>query len=165
MRRRVAVLVLAAVGGAAAYAVTVLATPGSGFLASTLAVGRFGDVHVENHSRSKDPWEANLETQGDSDVYVQSNVWIPGGTTGWHTHPGYSLILVTAGAVTAYDGDDPTCTPQVYTEGMGFVDPGGAHVHVLRNEGTVEARTVAVQMIPAGATRRVDAANPGHCPF
>jgi hypothetical protein len=33
---------------------------------------------------------------------------------------------------------------------MGFVDPGGEHVHILRNEGTVEARTIAVQLIPAG---------------
>ena len=35
---------------------------------------------------------------------------------------------------------------------MGLVDEGGGHVHVIRNEGSVEARTVAVQLIPAGAT-------------
>jgi hypothetical protein len=98
-------------------------------------------------------------------VYVQSNVWDPGGTTGWHTHPGHSLIIVTAGVITAYEGDDPTCTPHVYTPGMGFVDEGGGHVHVLRNEGTVEASTIAVQLIPASATRRIDAPNPGHCSF
>ena len=40
---------------------------------------------------------------------------------------------------------------------MGLVDEGGDHVHVIRNEGSVEARTVAVQLIPAGATRRIDA--------
>ena len=48
---------------------------------------------------------------------------------------------------------------------MGFVDPGGGHVHNLRNEGAVEARTIAVQLIPADATRRVDAPSPGNCPF
>jgi hypothetical protein len=48
---------------------------------------------------------------------------------------------------------------------MGFVDPGGGHVHNLRNEGSVEARTIAVQLIPADATRRVDAPSPGNCPF
>jgi hypothetical protein len=58
-----------------------------------------------------------------------------GGTTGWHTHPGHSLIIVTAGAVTAYEGNDPSCKPTVYTVGMGFVDPGGGHVHNIRNEG------------------------------
>jgi hypothetical protein len=48
---------------------------------------------------------------------------------------------------------------------MGFVDPGGDHVHILRNEGDVEARTITVQLIPAGAARRIDAADPGHCTF
>jgi hypothetical protein len=46
----------------------------------------------------------------------------------------------------------------VYTAGMGLVDQGGDHVHVIRNDGSVEARTMAVQVIPAGATRRIDAA-------
>ena len=32
-----------------------------------------------------------------------------------------------------------------------FIDPGHAHVHNLRNEGGVEARTITVQLLPAGA--------------
>jgi hypothetical protein len=105
-------------------------------------------------------------------VYVQSNVWPPVNpttgvvaSTGWHTHPGHSLIIVTAGTVTGYEGDDPSCTPHVYTQGMGFVDPGGEHVHLLRNEHTIEARTIAVQLIPAGAARRIDAPASTSCPF
>ena len=61
------------------------------------------------------------------------------GTTGWHTHPGQSLIIVTEGTVTAYEGDDPECKPTVYTKGMTFVDPGGDHVHIIRNETELEA--------------------------
>jgi hypothetical protein len=67
--------------------------------------------------------------------------------------------------VTAYEGDDPECKASVYTQGMGFVDPGGNHVHIIRNEGTVEARTIAVQLIPADAMRRIDVQSPGNCPF
>ena len=68
--------------------------------------------------------------------------------------------------MTAYDGDDPSCTPHVYPQGSGFVDPGGGHVHVLRNEGAVEARTIAVQLVPAGAGRRIDAPAPStNCTF
>jgi hypothetical protein len=48
---------------------------------------------------------------------------------------------------------------------MGFVDEGGEHVHNIRNEGVVEARTITVQLIPADAVRRIDAADPGNCPF
>jgi quercetin dioxygenase-like cupin family protein len=110
-------------------------------------------------------WVSLQKTKGTSDVYVQNNVWVPGGSTGWHTHPGHSLIIVTAGTVTAYEGDDPSCEPTRYTVGMGFVDPGGDHVHLLRNETSEEARTVAVQVIPAGAGRRIDAPAPAACPF
>jgi hypothetical protein len=47
---------------------------------------------------------------------------------------------------------------------MSFVDAGGSHVHIIRNEGTVVAQTVAVQLIPAGAVRRIDAAAPANRP-
>jgi quercetin dioxygenase-like cupin family protein len=156
------------------YASRVLATPAAGFVGTTLAVGRFGDINVFNHlippnfwksRHHADLWLSWQRTKGASDVYVQSNVWQPGGSTGWHTHPGHSLIIVTAGEVTAYEGDDRKCRPTVYSQGMGFVDPGGDHVHNLRNEGTVEARTIAVQLIPADATRRIDAESPGNCAF
>ena len=154
--------------GAAAYVGKVFATPASGFMGTTLAVGRFDGIDAANRSHVPGdgaPWHSRQRANGPSDLYVQNNTWAPGGTTGWHTHPGHSLIIVTAGSVTAYEGHDPSCTPHVYTAGMGFVDEGGDHVHVLRNEGAVEARTVAVQLIPAGATRRIDAeANPA-CPF
>jgi Cupin domain len=165
MRRTLTWAFLAAIVGVAAYAGTVLATSSSGFTASTLAMGRFGEIDVKNFTLPASFWQARLKTQGISDLYVQSNVWAPGGTTGWHTHPGHSLIIVTAGTVTAYEGDDPACTPHVYSQGMGFVDPGGGHVHVLRNEDTIEARTIAVQLVPAAAVRRIDAAAPGNCPF
>jgi quercetin dioxygenase-like cupin family protein len=155
---------------------TLRATPAGGFSGSTIAVGRFGEIDVNNHAFFPDtaPWNShpgnNLwlsmqKTKGPSDLYVQNNVWASGGTTGWHTHPGHSLIIVTAGTVTAYDGDDPSCTPHQYAVGEGFVDAGGDHVHLLRNEGAVEARTIAVQLIPAGAIRRIDAAASPYCSF
>lgn len=166
------------VAGAAAYITPVRATPAADFTGTTLALGRFGEIDVANHEllaapsaqtgrghRRPSVWLSLQKTRGESDVYVQNNVWQPGGTTGWHTHPGHSLIIVTAGTVTTYEGDDPRCKPHVYTVGMGFVDEGGDHVHVMRNEEAVEARTVAVQLLPAGATRRIDApANPA-CSF
>jgi quercetin dioxygenase-like cupin family protein len=116
-------------------------------------------------SPRKNPWLSFQKTKGPSDLYVQNNTWIPGGSTGWHTHPGHSLIIVTAGKVTAYESDDPSCTPHEYAPGQGFVDPGGDHAHLIRNEGTVDAKTVAVQLVPAGAARRIGVDDPGVCPF
>jgi hypothetical protein len=169
MKRKLTWVVL--LGGAiivaALYTGSAVATPASGFVGTTLALGRFGEIDVFNQMVPHGPgvWLSMQKTKGLSDVYVQSNVWQPGGTTGWHSHPGHSLIVVTAGTVTNYEGNDPNCTPAVYTQGMGFVDSGGDHVHNIRNLGNVPASTITVQLIPAGAVRRIDAPSPGNCPF
>jgi quercetin dioxygenase-like cupin family protein len=148
------------------------ATTPEGYKTTLVAVGRFGEIDLISSllpglkpEGNGQLWQSLQKTKGASDVYVQSNVWAPGGSTGWHSHPGDSLIIVTAGTVTDYEGHDSACKPHVYTKGMGFVDPGGDHVHILRNESDVEARTIAVQLIPADATRRIDVADPGNCHF
>ena len=174
-RKLMKVLVVGgACAAAAGYVGNVMATPASGFTSTSLAIGRLAAFDVMHKLVFDDPnpanskkhvWHSTQKTKGDSDLYVQSNVWIPGGTSGWHTHPGHSLITVTAGVVTAYEGDDPSCTPKVYTVGMTFVDEGGDHVHVIRNEGAIEARTITVQLLPAGATRRIDAQGNPACGF
>lgn len=176
MRRRPTWLVLFSATIAAATALyhpgSASATTAAGYKSTLLAVGRFGDMAVSNSfpqggkaGGNAQLWLSLQETKGSSDIYVQSNVWAPGGSTGWHTHPGHSLIIVTAGTVTDYEGHDPDCKPQVYKTGMAFVDPGGDHSHNVRNEGTVEAQTIAVQFIPAEAARRIDVADPGNCHF
>lgn len=149
------------------YAKKAHATTPVGFVGTTLGLGRLGGVDVTNYfvPPKGTPWLSFQKTQGMSDLYVQSNVWQPGGSTGWHSHPGSSLIIVTEGTVTDYEGHDPSCTPHSYATGTAFVDPGGAHTHILRNEGTVEAATIAVQLIPAGQSRRIDAPDPGNCHF
>ena len=93
------------------------------------------------------------------------NKFAPGGTTGWHSHPGPSLIFVVSGTITNYLAKDPTCTGHPYSAGSGFTDPGGASIHMLRNEGMVPAETVAVQFLPTGADRRIDEPDPGNCKF
>ena len=115
----------------------------------------------------KDPltkWELKTKVKGDSDVYVVQNTFPPGAHSGWHTHPGPSLITVTSGALTVYEASDPTCTPIIYTAGQSFTDIGCGDIHLIRNEGSVNAVTVVVQIVPAGAPRRIDEPAPGNCP-
>ena len=160
------------IGGAAvlgalaalAVAATALATPPSGFSTEQLSVGRFGEIDVKNET---DTHELELRTTGDSDVYVVRNTVQPGGQSGWHYHPGPSLITVVQGTATFYDGDDPTCAPRVFPAGTGIIDDAvdADHVHLLRNEGTSNLVTVTTQIVPAGAARRIDAPDPGNCNF
>jgi hypothetical protein len=170
MRRRLTCLVLfsATIVAVSLYRPeSASATPPEGYKTTLLALGRFGEMDAPG-LKAKDSeqlWLSLQQTKGQSDVYVQSNVWAPGGSTGWHSHSGHSLIIVTAGTITDYEGHDPDCKPHVYKTGMGFVDPGGGHIHILRNEGAVEAQTIAVQLISADTARRIDVADPGNCHF
>ena len=177
MKRKWVWALLAVVSVVAVYVGNVLATPATtpGFSGTTLAKATFGELDIKAKTTPADAWKAELKTKGDSDLYVQQNTWDPsacGGcipSSGWHTHPGPSLVVVTQGTVTEYDGDDPTCTPHVYTAGTAdnsFVDIGSGAVHIIRDESGAVAKTVVVQLIPKDATRRIDVTPaPGNCPF
>jgi quercetin dioxygenase-like cupin family protein len=129
-----------------------------------LAKSLFDPIQVKARTPAPDRWRAQLKTHGQSDVYVVDNKFPPGASTGWHSHPGPSLILVVTGTVTNYPGDDPSCPPRAYRAGDGFIDPGGGHLHLLRNESGTAAETIAVQLLPKDAARRIPADAPSGCP-
>ena len=135
----------------------VFATPSSGFTSTTFTASGVPEFALKTLSPTH---QVRISTKGQSDVHVTANVVVPGGTSGWHTHPGPSVVVVKTGTATTYDGDDPTCTPQVYEAGSAFFDPGGGHLHLVRNENSVNLETVAFQIVPAAASRRIDAPTP-----
>jgi quercetin dioxygenase-like cupin family protein len=147
--------------GVAVYVGNVLATPPIGVTTTPIATGRFDAINTKVKTGA---WKASIRTKGASDFHVLQNTIIPGGTFGWHSHPGPSLVIVKAGTATFYHADDPTCTPHVVPTGSGFVDSGGT-VHVVRNEGNVDLVTIVASLVPAGAARRIDEPDPGNCPF
>ena len=157
-------LVVGAVGSAA-YASNVMATQSSGLGTTILAESQFSSFFAQGHAFPP-AWGALMATYGNTDVYIVDNKIDPSGTTGWHSHPGPSLILVVAGQVTNYTSEDRDCTGQTYTAGQGFIDSGGNDEHTLRNNGTTEAETIAVQLIPHGQLRKIDyPTNPTGCPL
>ena len=161
MQTRFTVAILAVILGVAAYSGTVLATPPSGVTSTLFAVGHFDAIDAKTLSSS---WQARIKTKGESDLHVLENRIVPGGTFGWHSHPGPSLVTVKTGALTLYRGDDPDCTPEVVEAGSGFVDEGG-DVHLVRNEGSVDTVVYVASLVPRGAARRIDEPSPGNCPF
>jgi quercetin dioxygenase-like cupin family protein len=138
----------------------VQATPSSGFASDTATATGVLEINVKSLSPTH---QVRLSTKGPSDVHVTINTVAPGGHSGWHTHPGPSFVVVKSGTVTVYDGDDPTCTGRVIEQGGWFTDPGGGHVHLVRNETPVNLVLAAFQVVPAGEMRRIDAPNPGFC--
>ena len=149
---------------AAWFVAGAFATPNSGFTSVDVSKGRFDELAV-----NADAENANLirlVTKGSSDFYVVENTVTPGGYSGWHTHPGPSLVTVKSGTASFYDADDPTCTPHPYAPGAGFIDRGNGHVHMVRNEGDEDLVLITVQLFPADVSqRRIDVDFPGTCDF
>jgi hypothetical protein len=162
MKAKWSLAVVVGLAGVGGVVQNVMATPGQGFTAVQQWKGAFESIDIKHVS---DDHKVELRTKGLSDVYVTRNAIAVGGHSGWHTHPGPSLIIVTEGWIMAYDGDDPTCTPTRYDKGEGFIDPGDGHVHLVRNESGAPAETVATQILPQGSTRRIDSPDPGNCEF
>lgn len=150
-RKRVALLVAASL---ALITVPADATPGSGVSSTIVARGEATD---KVKTRGNQPY----------DVVVQHISIAPGGHTGWHTHPGVAVAVVTSGTLTIYDSDDRTCTGRDYGAGEVYLDPGYGHVHLGRNESETTPLEITVTYldVPTGAGIREDAADPGNCSF
>jgi len=159
---------LLAVLGSVYVAASALATDPSGVVTLPYAVGHFDSIDSTtktdmNPGAATDFWQARINTKGASDVYMLQNTIKPGGTFGWHSHPGPSLVIVKSGTATFYLASDPTCTPHVVPTGSGFVDNGN-DTHILNNEGNVDLVTVVVSIVPTGFARRINQPAPSNCP-
>jgi len=141
------------------------ATPSCGFTSTNLlfpgtTIGAYfpsGTLNLMCRSNLPE-WLLNTRVRGDSDLYITQNTVQPGGQSGWHTHPGPSMVTVTEGTVTVYEDD---CSSTTYTVGQTFTDLGCGDVHDLRNDTAAVAKVVAVQIVPHGAVRREDKPDPG----
>ena len=147
----------------------VLATPATGFTGTTLAKATYGDIFSQVHTVPA-TWNEHIQTKGDSDLYVQQNTWQPGGEHRRLAHAsGAELRDRHAGqrdrvrrrrsdlhAARVHGQHSATTRSST---------PGDGHVHIIRNETSTVAQTIAVQLVPAGATRREDVSDPGNCTF
>jgi quercetin dioxygenase-like cupin family protein len=134
------------------------ASPGAGTTTQTVGRATMPAAHLNSG-------QFTLRQMTPADAVTVVVTFLPGGTTGWHSHPGPVVNLVTAGTLTYYRGDDPACTPHQYAAGQGFWDEGG-DVHIVRNEGTTPATLVVTFLnVPAGTAPRIDEPAPGNCPF
>ncbi len=132
-----------------------------GFTSTPVGRGNLGVFHVQSKAAG---YDVELKSHDNTDIAVATIVFAPGGHSGWHFHPGPVLVVVKTGAITFYHGNDPTCTGTVHPAGTAFVEADG-DVGIARNEGAVEATTVATFFVPAGSPTRIDAPAPGNCGF
>jgi len=107
--------------------------------------GSDGDKDRDDH------WTAKLVTSGPSNFIVQDVVYIPGGHTGWHSHPGILLSSVISGSIEWYDSD---CEKHVYNPGDSLTE--STQTHYVRNVGTENAHFMVTYVIAKGQPRRID---------
>jgi quercetin dioxygenase-like cupin family protein len=136
------------------FAGTVLATPPRDFTAAPLARGTVSEsVHFNTG-------EVKFQTKGPVDLATNMVTIAPGGSSGWHFHPGVTLVTVASGSVIRYDAH---CTPTVFAAGSAFVEAGD-HPLLVVNVGATPAVNIVTFMVPAGTLAlRIDSPNPG-CP-
>lgn len=127
---------------------------------------RFRQESDDTDQHRRRNWKIELEATRTIDVVTVLFTVQPGGHSGWHTHPGPAIFTVSAGTLTMYDADDPSCTPQSFPAGTGSLEAGTtAHHHLLRNETASVAQTIVTFLVPVGAPIRTDLPAPGNCPF
>jgi quercetin dioxygenase-like cupin family protein len=168
--RRVMRLALTTVGLAgllvAVNAVPGAATPPVGFSNQVLARG----TYVSHET---------LPLRHGLDIVVSKITVAPGGTSGWHSHPGGAIIVVQQGAITIYasagKGDDekgqgqeghafPHCVITTYTRGQSFVELPGQATKAVNNGSVDFVLLVTFPDVPVGGSSRIDEPNPGTCP-
>lgn len=127
-----------------------VASPGSGVSGTVLAKGTSdGELKVE-------------PPEGDTDVVVRTITIAPGGSTGWHHHPGQVIAVVQAGTLTRTLED---CSVEVTSAGGAFVEAsGGEHVHVGRNLGSEPVVLYVTYLLPKGAPLSIDEPAPACAP-
>src|SRR5215203_5751726 len=157
MMKRTTLLVAVGVAVLALLALFVgvaLATTPSGVTATPLTRATLGEIKAKNDGIKVQ------SVPGSADVALVQVTIKPGGSTGWHQHPGVVMVSVASGTVTEYDED---CQPTVIQASQGFVESHD-EVHLVRNEESAPAVLYATCISPTKIPAlRIDAPQPQNC--
>src|SRR4051812_24630927 len=87
-----------------------------------------------------------------TDVVMSQITVSPGGSSGWHSHPGGAIVIVKEGALTVYSPDHGRCRTHTYSAGDAFIERPGEVDDVLNNGSTPYSSTsLSRECLPAAA--------------
>jgi quercetin dioxygenase-like cupin family protein len=119
----------------------------------------FGAVSKELARESFD----HLRIQSSGDVVVARFTFEAGGFTGWHSHPGKTMVAVRSGQFTLQHARDSSCAEKTYRAGDIFIERP-SRVHNGVNEGSGKTVLIATFFdVPVGGVVRIDEPDPGVC--
>lgn len=142
-----------------------LATTPGGFTAET-ARGPLVDRPLDVNWKFGPENKVKLQTQGAVEIAAQRIVIAPGGTLGWHSHPGPTVVTILRGTMSFYHAEH--CTMEIeYGPGQSFSNLPD-EIHMARNEGSVELVVYASYFVSAQTppvALRINQPSPGiGCP-
>jgi quercetin dioxygenase-like cupin family protein len=115
-------------------------------------------------ARGTDTSHGTLPLRFGTDIAMTQITVNPGGSSGWHSHPGGAIIIVQQGTLTVYHSVDNQCRTITYSAGQAFIERPGEVDDVL-NMGTVPyVLYVTFPRVPPGGSPRIDQPDPGTCP-
>jgi quercetin dioxygenase-like cupin family protein len=156
MMRRAILLVAVGVTVLALVVGVALATPPKDATTTPITRATLGKFEAHN-----DGIQVQSERHS-ADLAIAKVVIEPGGSTGWHHHPGVGPAAVKSGAVTFYDED---CEKTVYRAGEGFLESHDDPM-LVRNRGNSKAVFYVAFTIPTSTTEeglRIDDPQPKEC--
>jgi quercetin dioxygenase-like cupin family protein len=98
------------------------------------------------------------------DVVVSMNTVQPGGSSGWHSHPGGAIVVIQQGQMTLNYSVGGHCQSTTYTAGQSFVERPSDVVNAVNTGSTVTIIYATFPGVPVGGSPRIDRPNPGTCP-
>ena len=91
-----------------------------------------------------------IQTKGPVDVANLEVKFVPGGSAGWHIHPGPVFVVIKSGELAVWDED---CVKNTYGVGETFFEFGPEMSMVVKNESaTTDAIVIGTFIVPVGAT-------------
>ena len=108
--------------------------------------------------------EGTIPLHAGTDVAMAQITVHPGGSSGWHSHPGGAIIVVNTGTLTVYRSVGGQCQTETYSAGQAFIERPGELDNVLNVSSNPYVLYVTFPRVPQGVSPRTDEPNPGTCP-
>ena len=131
-----------------------------GFAAVAIASPSSGTISPVIIATGSMPTGMGLAVHPGTNTIVAQYTFGPHSSTGWHSHPGKTLVVVQSGTFTVYHDN---CHAMTYGPGESFVELPSS-VHVGRNETDSSVQLGVVYFdVPIGGSPRIDQPQPEGC--
>ena len=115
-------------------------------------------------ARGTDTSHGTIPLRFGTDIAMAQITVQPGGSSGWHSHPGGAIIIVQAGTLTTYRSVGRRCESTAYTAGQAFIERPGEVDQVINTGSVPYVLYVTFPRVPLDGSTRTDQPDPGTCP-